>query len=139
MDAIRLGSLLNPQGYGEFYGFYDLAQHTCALGAAADAIGTTFIDEVDVVHVWPWIQTVQVSCPAGTLCVDHVSPVTELIPHLNDDHRWTRERIADWVERLETSAGLKRAHGGSTEIIDARAPSLNPPHGGDREKDVALV
>jgi hypothetical protein len=24
----------------------------------------------------------------------------ETIPHLNDDHRWSRERIADWLEGL---------------------------------------
>lgn len=23
-----------------------------------------------------------------------------LLPHLNDDHRWTRERIADWLDTL---------------------------------------
>lgn len=26
-----------------------------------------------------------------------------LIPHLNDDHRWTREQIALWVERIENA------------------------------------
>ena len=23
------------------------------------------------------------------------------IPHLNDEHKWTREQIADWVESYE--------------------------------------
>lgn len=29
------------------------------------------------------------------------------ITHLNDDHRWTREAIADFIERLELRLGLE--------------------------------
>ena len=32
--------------------------------------------------------------------------LSELIPHLNDRHRWTREQIANFVETLEQQAGL---------------------------------
>jgi hypothetical protein len=32
---------------------------------------------------------------------EQLDVVGRIIPHLNDDHRWTRERIADWVESIE--------------------------------------
>lgn len=39
-------------------------------------------------------------CPACHGIYEHVH---RLIPHLNDEHKWTRERIADWVQTLEPS------------------------------------
>jgi hypothetical protein len=39
-------------------------------------------------------------CPCG--CIQEELPLGLMIMHLNDRHRWTRERIADWVETVET-------------------------------------
>lgn len=36
-------------------------------------------------------------CTAGYH--DHQLPTLGLVTHLNDDHRWTPERIADWLEK----------------------------------------
>ena len=35
-------------------------------------------------------------CPAEG-CKNKRLPLAPLIVHLNDDHRWTREQIADWL------------------------------------------
>jgi hypothetical protein len=68
---------------------YD-AHHTpiaaCAIGA---------IDYSDMNY---GTMDVEIPCPAcgkvGAEC--HLT----LLAHLNDDHRWTRERIADWLDTL---------------------------------------
>lgn len=33
-------------------------------------------------------------------------PIRSMIMHLNDDHRWTRESIADWLENIHDPTGL---------------------------------
>lgn len=38
------------------------------------------------------------ACPQGT---DRTRSVSEQIVHLNDEHRWTREQVADWLESLD--------------------------------------
>jgi hypothetical protein len=42
------------------------------------------------------------------MSVQHICPechgkrvLARLIPHINDDHGWTREQIADWVATIE--------------------------------------
>lgn len=37
-------------------------------------------------------------CFSGSL---NAIPVADLIIHLNDNHKWTREQIADWLETLD--------------------------------------
>jgi hypothetical protein len=130
-EAIRLGAMLKPQYFGDFYG---PEQTTCALGAAGDAIGTVFIDQEDVAAEWPWTQGDFVRCP-GELECGECGNVLNTIPHLNDDHRWTRERIADWVARHEPAsvAAVVRAAGDVTDIADARSPTVEHSHGGDRD------
>jgi hypothetical protein len=36
-------------------------------------------------------------CPAG--CKKHIQTAA-MIVHLNDDHRWTREQIAEWLSEI---------------------------------------
>lgn len=38
----------------------------------------------------------RVTCPA---CI-RLNPVSTQVQHLNDEHEWTREAIADWLETL---------------------------------------
>ncbi len=33
----------------------------------------------------------------------------ELIPHLNDDHHWTREKVADFIDRHEHPTGQRNS------------------------------
>jgi hypothetical protein len=37
------------------------------------------------------------------------APLFKVIPTLNDDHRWTREQIADWVQTIEEANAAKAA------------------------------
>lgn len=47
-------------------------------------------------------------CPICSL--DENEPIdmvlSALIPHLNDNHKWTREEIADWVEAFSEEIGI---------------------------------
>lgn len=100
-EAIRLGALLKPQA---FHGPVDLVSKetvTCALAAAAEAIGLArFNRRADLWLTWFGSMEWQRShCPACRSYNDIA--VTSLVIHLNDDHRWTRERIADWVDVQE--------------------------------------
>jgi hypothetical protein len=96
-EAIRLGSMMNPQGFG----WFSRGQQTCAIGAAHKAIGGF----KNVPEEWAAVLSVaSAECPACS----HVR-ITDansraggaIIVHLNDYHRWSRERIADWVESVE--------------------------------------
>jgi hypothetical protein len=124
-EAIRLGSMLGPQVRGRLGNATD---GTCAIGAAAVAgvptetrisDGTIIIGEPRYgVGRGPRISRVpkgesyeavaehiavifrhETDCPAG--CGLNGEQVFTLIPHLNDDHEWTRERIADFVATIE--------------------------------------
>jgi len=125
-DAIRLGSMLGPQAYGQlhrtrrkYWLFGPLVNEYCAMGAAYTAIGggsheevattahVTFRgpgvkagDIVDVLHhdqEWMDVFYGVFVCPQ---CLAE-RPLSELIPHLNDRHRWNRQQIANFVETLE--------------------------------------
>lgn len=93
-EAIRLGAMLKPQAFG----IYDDGVGTCALGAAAMAMGRFYPDIV-------FSQEFQVLIDRKRCheCgyVAHTGGAT--VAHLNDHHRWTRERIADWIEGLEAA------------------------------------
>lgn len=109
-DAILLGSTLGPQLYSWMY---DLTNEgTCALGAAALAtiqnfqkLGCVALSGA-IADRWPWLRE-PAECPEcgssmliGEARVDF--NVSMVIWHLNDRHRWTRERIAlEFVRPLE--------------------------------------
>lgn len=98
-EAIRLGAALKPQAFGHAYS----GARSCALGAAADAMGIDYYKTN-----WAAVLsgfTGEYHCPVAG-CVDSgwMKYVGLIITHLNDNHRWTRERIADWVESLETQS-----------------------------------
>jgi hypothetical protein len=94
-EAIRLGSMLRPQGFGSMRS----AAGTCALGAAEEALGRlwcdAFGDHRSLYH----------ACPACNYAPDRLQIVTPA--HLNDTHYWTREQIADWVETIERAHALQ--------------------------------
>lgn len=94
-EAIRLGSMMRPQCFEDYY----RNGGSCALGAALEAVGHPFGNnhpgrEEDR---WPILLTVD-----AMPCPEHCGqPMFNAITHLNDFHRWPRERIADWVESIE--------------------------------------
>jgi len=81
-EAILRGSKLGPQCFGKMY----IKEATCALGASEKGgyRGTIPLDDPCLV------------CGGRGPFNRGLS----LIPHLNDDHRWTREAIADWLMTL---------------------------------------
>lgn len=109
-EAIRLGAMMKPQAFGALYD----NGATCALGAAGDAMGILDRNRNDWIpgsteKVWWWrpVATAEALCPScGQRARNSYgwitsSTVEDVIVHLNNDHRWTRERIADWVESVE--------------------------------------
>lgn len=102
-DAIRLGAMLKPQGR-----FHILDEHgrTCALGAALDAVGQLDDSGPSIYALddkWPWCTAHDdrecPDCRRGPMPSIHT-----VIVHLNDDHAWTREQIAEWVATVEPDA-----------------------------------
>lgn len=106
-DAIRLGSMIRPQGFDKYW---PDGKTSCALGAAFEAGGLRgHIEKAyngDVTGLLPpiWATFLEAGqqCP---LCSwgNQTIPTLSVITHLNDDHKWTRERIADWVATIEPS------------------------------------
>lgn len=93
-EAIMLGSTLRPQ---TFTTWRDTVG-TCAVGAALDAIGKEHGLSSDVIAAWPWVFDSGYPCPAKC---GMKSRAGSIMIHLNDDHRWTRERIAEYVATIE--------------------------------------
>ena len=77
-EAIRRGCKIAPI---QCFGHYTEGKGTaCAIQAGVEAGGS--------------YRALCVPCPqCGSTEMD-------TIPHLNDSHRWTRERIADWLDTL---------------------------------------
>ncbi len=114
-EAIKLGAMLHPQAFGayanvylgrvqlmgETIGFVEV-QATCALGAALEAAGKLEIHG----EIWQqgdiWQQFQFPELEVVGVCPDCKArgKLGQLIPHLNDTHRWTRERIAGWVDEV---------------------------------------
>lgn len=96
---------------------------SCALGAAYDAANIGFTEvcipkgsirtpfrgkpttasEDVTVKMWKAPPEWDMDLNRELVCPQcrRTEPLYRLIPHLNDGHRWTRERIADFVERQE--------------------------------------
>ena len=81
--AIRIGSKLRPQCTGRLF----RGGASCALGAAAEALGMPYQEGADFNpvpnHIWDVFRAV---------------PKMEEIYARNDSGKYTREQIADWLE-----------------------------------------
>lgn len=99
-EAIRLGAMLKKQVVGS-----DGTHGSCALRAATDALGlhdsvrSGLLDYSGLIERFSELLQ-HVHCP-GCAALEDQLIVT--IFHLNDSHRWTREKIADFVETVERS------------------------------------
>jgi hypothetical protein len=100
-EAIRLGALLRHQAFGSYFS----NEGSCALGAAAEAIGCTVRLKEHAVALTLRSSFPLYDSPVAIICPDcqnsYESCVSEIVAHFNDEHYWTRERIADWVETRE--------------------------------------
>jgi hypothetical protein len=94
-EAIRLGTLMTSQAFRAVF----RGDGACAWGAALLAVGAASEWTVRSAGLgrWPWAFAMSVNCPS----CGRSRLVCEVIAHLNDDHRWTRERIGAWVAELE--------------------------------------
>ena len=126
---MREGIKLHPeQAFGELYSPIRIVQadgHTTYGGAAACAMGavlsarmhhtvTCVRDRIDATNQLEdranlsnlySILKGRRACPEQS-CHFKRCAIDGLIAHLNDGHRWTRERIADWVEMLELESEM---------------------------------
>lgn len=95
-EAIRLGAMWGPQAFGQFRD----GDATCAWGSAHAAVGVKQHAYIAVPE-WSALDKTagRLKCPCS--CGTRPLTLKSMMVHLNDDHRWTREQIADWVEGIE--------------------------------------
>ena len=82
------------------------------------------VDSIDVVleKGIPGFHKMRQPCPVPK-CLGHMSKMPteylrDTIIHLNDQHGWTRERIADWLETLDHDLRFKVPGGGEEDGND---------------------
>jgi hypothetical protein len=95
-EFIRAGSSRGHQCFGSYF---DESGGSCALGAVYDGVyhlprdhGKLVPDHLE--RLFKCLDEVTKRCPAG--CIKRL-PLAAMIVHLNDDHRLTREQIAEWL------------------------------------------
>ncbi len=111
-DAIQLGAMITSQAFRAL--FQD--DGACALGAALLAVGVSPKEaRCSVRKLWPWALAVNADCPSCGLS----RLVCQIIVHLNDDHRWTREKIGAWVAGIEPSPPPDDLPGGTLNMLCA--------------------
>jgi len=119
-QAMRSGARMHPQFRGGYGGYLaDGTRATCAFAAAVEAAGLPLgppygsvrplrgtapaAYSVEVPEEEWAVLFFSVPCPE----CGEVKQVQYIVPNLNDDHGWTRERIADWVESIEITFSLR--------------------------------
>lgn len=113
-EAILIGCDKRPQAFKSlFIRDSDGTVRSCALGAAQEASGVFNIDEFFVAtNISSRVQLFRKQFPILSLlcklpdCCGAIQPSSETldnhITHLNDDHRWPREKIAlEFVKPIE--------------------------------------
>lgn len=95
-EAIRLGAMMRKQAIGAPY----RDDGSCALAAAAEAVGDGYyaLFNQQPCPLWPSLVLPNLCPECGRT---NFRAQFSLVTHLNDTHAWTRERIADFVERYE--------------------------------------
>jgi hypothetical protein len=96
--AIQIGSLRRPeQAFGHYF---EGSRRSCALGAAYEGLyrlpheaGAIRPKRLD--RLFDCLENTIRACPVG--CKKRLG-LAAIIVHLNDDHHWSREQIAEWVE-----------------------------------------
>ena len=121
-EFIRAGSTHGHQCFGSYF---DEKGGSCALGAVYEGVyhlprhhGKLMPDHLE--RLFRCLDEVVKRCPQG--CNKRL-PLAPMIVHLNDDHRMTREQIAEWLAQEET----RKRIGSST--IDPASISDRPATG----------
>ena len=112
-QAMRVGAIMRP--HQEFRSFFGDALSSCALGAAAEGAGLKKWQDMSVDYVTPYeflkerfadeMDTILRPTCKSSLAMNcgrerPITSVYSLVKHLNDDHRLTREEIADCLEAV---------------------------------------
>jgi len=96
-EAILHGVVYRPeQAFGNYF---EGRRASCALGAAYEGMyllprDASGIRPVHLERLFDCLEYTLRGCPEG--CKKRLA-LGAMILHLNDDHQWTRERIAAWV------------------------------------------
>lgn len=108
-EAIRIGAIGQKQISGRLT---DGGDGKCAIGAVFRTLGwwdgtyplwDTY-SRLVLEGAFPGISDMTCLCPYQIQLQEEVRvpyPVIQLIVHLNDDHHWTFDQIADWVDSLD--------------------------------------
>ncbi len=94
-EAILAGARQRPQAFGSYF---SSDGRSCALGAAFE--GVHHLPRVvgayrpRLERLFDCLEYISRPCPVGCR---KTLPLASMIVHLNDDHLWTREAIADWL------------------------------------------
>lgn len=114
---MRRGAAIRPQGFDDLFDFTPEGRAvSCPIGAALEGAGLVEVFEGDArdfrlkpgaEDAFADVFSLTVPCVASPDC-PHAGSLRAMCEHANDDHRLTREEIADWVERFEAAgADLK--------------------------------
>jgi len=88
-----------------------------------------------LVKAIPALKTAKAKCPVRknkgkTFCsMPRTNYVVNLVVHLNDTHKWTREAIADWLETLDCDLSFQNPE--SEEADEHHGEADSQDHGGD--------
>ena len=102
-EAIRLGAMLSPQTRGAFFSRRGDAVATCALGAASVATGIGELAGMHLSEQWPILDMIvpRDKLPQELRFRHTALSIANAVMALNDSAGWSRNRIADWVEKFE--------------------------------------
>jgi hypothetical protein len=99
---MRKGAQLRPQCRDVFFSEVRGVICSCGLGASLEGAGILNGEELPCpdLEMFNGFDGVglMVQCPVKEKC--YAAELTAQIIHLNDDHLWTREAIADWLKTL---------------------------------------
>jgi len=92
-EAMRIGSMTTKQAFGKWTG---QDGSFCAIATAAHMYGVTSLSIVELLEsrrvTWPECSHPTFSGKPGSLA--------GALVHVNDEHKWPRHKIADWLESI---------------------------------------
>lgn len=97
-QAMRLGAMTTEQMFGRPWN--EDQSKACAIGAAYLGLGAP--DGIVSSYSYDYVSRFGNGKSYRTPCLHDYAgnTLTGVIWHLNDDHKWPREKIAEWLEGL---------------------------------------
>lgn len=110
-EAIRLGAMMGPQIFHGGFGGGD--NSSCAIGAAMHARECRYVS--DFLPMYPWVESQEAKLVLAE--GEYSGNVIGMCIFLNDERRWTREQIADWVATIEPSEEATKKSSQVAEVM----------------------